>query len=85
MFGLKKINKKLKIIMAKQSELATEMAAVTAQIAKIGQESSATLQKVTDLQAVIDGMGDNVTPELQAAFDALKAHSGCTSGLVLSL
>jgi uncharacterized protein YoxC len=46
---------------------------LTAQVAKIGTETDTLLQKVTDLQTVIDSM-NNPPPELTAAFDALKAQ-----------
>lgn len=67
--------------MAKQSEMATDMKAVTAQVAKIGEESKKTLAVVAELQAVIDGL-DNVTPELQAAFDALKIQVTAVDDLI---
>lgn len=78
---LLKINNKLTKIMAKQSEMAADMVTVTAQIAKIGAESTKTLAVVAELQAVIDGL-DNVTPELQAAFDALKVQVTVVDDLI---
>lgn len=78
---LEKINVKLTKIMAKQSEMATEMVALTAQVKKIGEESTKTLAVVDELQKVIDGL-DNVTPELQAAFDALKVQVTAVDDLI---
>ena len=70
---LREINLKLDIVMATQNELVTKINAATTQLHKISLESTATLQKVTELQAIIDAM-DEVTPELQAAVDALTAQ-----------
>jgi len=58
--------------MSNQTDIAQGLTALTAQVAKIGEESKATLQKVADLEAAINNAP--VTPELQAAFDALKAQ-----------
>lgn len=77
----KHLNQRLDHIMATQSELAQQIAAITAQVAKIGTETSATLQKVIDLQAIIDA-GEAVSPELQAAVDALKVQAQKTDDLV---
>jgi hypothetical protein len=62
-----------KQIMKTQAELAADLQAVTAQVAKVGEEVVKTLDKVADLEAVLQEQGQ-VTPELQAAFDALKAQ-----------
>lgn len=68
---LRRINFKLKNIMATQQEIAQQLTALKDQITKIGTETSTTLQKVADLEAAL-GNQEGVTPELQAAFDALK-------------
>lgn len=47
---------------------------LTTQVQKIGTETDTLIQKVSDLETVIASMGDAVPPELQAAFDALKAQ-----------
>lgn len=78
---LNELDNQLKEIMAKQSDLAQEMATITAQVAKIGEESKATLQKVADLEAALASQ-DNVTPELQAAFDALKSQVTVVDDLI---
>lgn len=70
---LNEINLKLEKIMQSQEEMAIEMTAIAAQVAKIGEESKATLQKVADLEAVLATQG-GVTPALQTAFDALKSQ-----------
>lgn len=81
---LAKINElehQLKHIAMKQSELAEQLTTITGQVAKIGTESAATLQKVADLEAALANQ-DNVTPEVQAAFDALKAQVTVVDDLV---
>jgi hypothetical protein len=75
------LNLKLETIMGKQIDMAQEMAAITAQVAKIGEESKATLQKVADLEAALAAQ-DSVTPELQTAFDALKAQVTVVDDLI---
>lgn len=67
--------------MGTQSQLATDLNAVTAQLAKIGTESSKTLQKVTDLEAAIANAG-NTTPEVDAALAALKTQAQVVDDLV---
>lgn len=62
-------------------ELAADLKAVTAQIAKIGTETAKTLQQVTDLQALL-AAGGNTTPEVDAALTALKAQAQLTDDLV---
>lgn len=59
--------------MASNAELQADLEAVTAQVAKIGTETSATLQKVTDLEAALAAAG-GTTPEVDAAMVALKAQ-----------
>ena len=75
------LNEIKELIMATQTELAADIANVTAQVAKIGTETAALLQKVTDLQTIIDSQG-GVSPELQAAVDALKAQITVVDDLV---
>jgi chromosome segregation ATPase len=78
---LRPIISRLEKIMSDQAQLATDLTAVTQQIAKIGTETAATLQKVTDLEAALNA-GGAVTPEVQAAFDALKAQVQVVDDLV---
>lgn len=60
------------LTMATQAEIAAGLTAASAALTKIGQETSTTLEKVAALEAQIaDG---NVSPELQSAFDDLKAQ-----------
>jgi len=77
----RRIELKLEEIMASQKELATQLDEVTAQLQKVGNESALTLQKVNDLEAII-AQGGEVGPELQAAFDALKAQVKTVDDLV---
>lgn len=72
---------KLEKMMATQAELAASLAAVSAQVSKIGTESSATLQKVADLEAALAAAG-NTTPEVDAALAALKAQVQVVDDLV---
>ncbi len=60
--------------MATQAELATQLSGVKDQLVKVGTEIDTLQTKVADLQAAIANAG-NVTPELQAAFDALKTQA----------
>jgi len=55
--------------MTTQAELAQALTALGAQLEKARGEIT---QKVSDLEAALAGAA-NVTPEVQAAFDALKA------------
>lgn len=75
------LNQLKELIMATQEELAADIANVTAQVTKIGTETSTLLQKVTDLQTIIDSQG-GVSPQLQAAVDALKAQVQVVDNLV---
>lgn len=70
---LKSINQKL-ITMAKtQAELAAEMNQISAQLTKVAGESKQTLDKVKELEEALNSQ-ENVSPELQSAFDNLKAQ-----------
>lgn len=68
-------------IMVTQAELAQSLNDLTAQVAKIGVETSATLQKVKDLEAAI-AAGGGTTPEVDAALAALKTQAQATDDLV---
>jgi hypothetical protein len=77
---LKELEKK---IMATQAELTTQLAATTAKVTKIGTETRTLLDKITALQTAIDNMpAGTVTPELQAAADALDAQVTVVDDLV---
>lgn len=67
-------------IMSTQLEISQELTVLTATVTKIGEESKTTLQKVTSLEAEL-AKGE-VTPELQAAFDALKVQVVVVDDLV---
>lgn len=71
----------LEQIMNTQAEMAQQMNAVTEQLGKIATESAATVRKVAELEQALANAG-NVTPELQAAFDALKAQVQVVDDLV---
>lgn len=67
--------------MANQTELAAELTALTATVAKIGTETSTLLTKITDLETALANAG-SVSPEVQAALDGLKAQVNVVDGLV---
>ena len=64
-----KILKKLNQIIMEQSELAAQLTALQTQTEKAKAEI---ISKIADLEGALDA-ADDVTPEVQAAFDALKA------------
>jgi ABC-type transporter Mla subunit MlaD len=68
-------------IMATQAELAAQLTAATEQAAKIGGETRTLLTNIEDLLAQLATAG-GVTPELQAAADALKAQLDVVDALV---
>lgn len=70
-----------RLIMTTQQELAQQLTGITTQLEKIGAESATTLEKVAALEQALADAG-NVTPELQAAFDALKAQVQIVDDLV---
>jgi len=65
------------------TEAVTALTTASAQITKIGAETTATLQKVTELQAVVDGMPTGSVPQaLQDAVAALQAQVQIVDDLV---
>jgi septal ring factor EnvC (AmiA/AmiB activator) len=78
---LKSIYKQNKKIIMTQAELAEQMNEQTAKITKIGTESTKTLEKVAELEEALNNQ-DNVSPELQAAFDNLKAQVTVVDDLI---
>ena len=70
-----------KTIMASQAELAAQLKANTEQAAKIGAETQTLLDKIRDLLEQLANQS-GVTPELQAAADALKAQLQVVDDLV---
>jgi len=68
-------------IVATQAELAVQVTALTDQVGKIGAETRTLLTRVEELLAVI-AAGGEVTPELQAAVDGLKAQVQVVDDLV---
>lgn len=76
------LTEKVNAIFMTQEELAQGLTAVSAQVAKIGEESKVTLQKVTDLEAALANQ-TGVTPEVQTAFDALKTQVQVVDDLVI--
>lgn len=75
----KSLLKLIRQIMATQTEIAAELVATkdrlvsaTNKITKIGTETDSLLTKIKELEAVINA--GTVSPELQAAFDGVKAQ-----------
>lgn len=61
-------------IMATQAELAAQLNDLGVELGKIGTETQTLLDKIEELGKIIAAGGD-VTPELQAAFDAVKSQA----------
>lgn len=68
-------------IMSTQEQLAADLNALTTQVAHIGSETSATLQKVVELEAALAAAGAT-TPAVDAALAALKAQAQATDDLI---
>lgn len=66
--------------MASQQDIAAEMATMQAQLVKIGGETSTLITKIDELNAII--VSQPVTPELQAAWDAVKTQANVVDNLV---
>lgn len=75
------IQKQNQKIMDTQTQIVEKINAAIAQLGKIKEESTATLTKVSELQAVIDNQG-GVSPELQEAVDKLLAQAKVVDDLV---
>lgn len=76
----KQLLRELKKIMATQTEIVAQLNAVneklvaaTAKITKIGTETDSLLTKILALEEIINA--GTVSPELQAALDAVKAQA----------
>jgi hypothetical protein len=68
-------------IMATQNELAADLATVKAAVAKIGSETTTTLQKVADLEAAL-AAGGMTSPAVDAALADLKAQVQAVDDLI---
>jgi hypothetical protein len=75
------LNAKVETIMATQTELAAELAAVTAKVAKIGLETATTLDKVVELEGALVA-GGNTSPAVDEALTALKAQVQLVDDLI---
>lgn len=69
------------MLMKTQAELTADLTAVSAQLTKIGVETSTTLQRVADLEAALASSGAT-SPELEAAVEALKVQIQVVDDLV---
>lgn len=66
--------------MATQAELVAQVKSINDKLVKIGTETSTLLTKITDLTTIITN--GPVTPELQAAVDALTTQAQVVDDLV---
>jgi hypothetical protein len=76
------LNIKIEKLMSTQAELAQEIGAVTEQVAKIGTETKATLQKVSELETALANSSNGVDPAVATAFAALKAQVQVVDDLI---
>lgn len=80
--GLEQIKR---IIVMTQAEAAQTIKELTAQVSKIGAETSTSLQKITELEALVatgGGAGGTVTQEMVDAIAGLKTQVQATDDLV---
>ena len=75
------IIKQLKQIQMTNEELVSGLAEVTATVGKVKAEVETTLAKVTELETALANSG-SVSPEVQAAFEGLKASVETVDALV---
>lgn len=75
------IDERLSKIMATQVELAAALEALTAQMAKIGGETTSLVTKVQELTDALAAAG-NTSPAVDAALAALQAQAGVVDGMV---
>lgn len=68
-------------LMATQAELAAELRTVKASVEKIGTETRTLITRVETLTAAVEA-GGNVSPEVRAAMDELKAQVEVVDALV---
>jgi uncharacterized protein YoxC len=78
---VRELQRKVEMQMTTQAELVETVAAVQEQVAKIGTETSGLIDKVAELEAIIEAEG-NASPELVAAVEALKAQVQVVDDLV---
>ena len=72
---------KVNLIMATQAQLAADLAAIGAQVTKIGTETAGLQQRITELEAAIETAG-GTTPEVDAALAAVKTQVQVVDDLV---
>ena len=75
------INQLKELIIMNDAEATAALTAATNQIAKIGTETSALIQKVNDLTVLVNQQG-SLSPELQAAVAAVQAQVQVVDDLV---
>ena len=67
--------------MTTQAELAADLATLTDQVTKVGDETRTLIAKIADLTAALE-MAGRVSPEVDAAVVALKAQVKVVDDLV---
>ena len=72
---------KLEKLMTTQAQLAADLTALSAQVTKIGTETTTTLAKLAELEAALATAGAT-TPEVDAAMDGLRAQLLLVDNLV---
>lgn len=78
---LQSLDQKVNRIMSTQDQLASDLAAVSSQVAKIGTETGTLVAKVAELEAAL-ASGGTTTPAVDAALAALKAQVQVVDDLV---
>lgn len=81
LFALNRTNQTLRCIMATQSEIATQLNAVQAVLVHVASETTTLLARIEELLALLAD-GGVVTPELQAAADAVATQAHVVDDLV---
>lgn len=80
-----RLNRNMEKLMTTQAELVATVTALTETVTRIGLETAGLQDKIAELQdalAAAGGAGGTITPELQAAVDALAAQVKLVDDLV---
>lgn len=68
--------------MATQKQITEALNLANDRLKKVGTETAGLLEKIEDLKAQVDAAGTSVSPELQAAVDAVIMQAGVLDDLV---
>lgn len=69
-------------IVATQTEVIAQLKAVQVTLNKVAVEETSLVDKIAELQKIIDGMGDTASPELVAAAQAVTDQAGVLDAIV---